>query len=151
MDDYADIYWVDERNAGRDHRRTPAAGAGLPWRPAAPPVRTVYVPPPAQVAMQPTMQPAMYHQAPLVYQAPTAMQQPSVVSSLFGKLTAGQAVEIVAQIFAALQSLPAAPTTTRNADTDAANHILYQTALAQHAKRDEQVRTIGALVAKLMG
>src|SRR5688572_18953327 len=106
MDDYADIYWVDERNAGRDHRRTPAAGAGLPWRPAAPPVRTVYVPPPSQVAMQPAMQPAMYHQAPVIY--PPAMQQPqSVVSSLFGRLTAGQAVEIVAQIFAALQSLPA--------------------------------------------
>lgn len=29
--------------------------------------------------------------------------------------------------------------------TDFANIIAYQTALAQHAKRDEQIRTAGAL------
>jgi len=28
---------------------------------------------------------------------------------------------------------------------------MYQGALAQHAKRDEQVRTLGSLVGKVMG
>jgi hypothetical protein len=37
--------------------------------------------------------------------------------------------------------LPAAPTVTSDADTDSGNTILYQSALAQYAKRDEQVRT----------
>jgi len=153
MDDYGDVYYVDTRNAdSRDHRpsgssRAPAAGGG--WRPSAPPpppVTTVYVPPTAQPAVYP---PTMY--PPTMYPPNFYPQQPSVAASLFGRLTAGQAVEIVAQIFAALQGLPAAPVATRNADTDVANHILYQAALAQHAKRDEQVRTIGALVAKLVG
>src|SRR5262245_49336462 len=148
MDDYGDIYYVDTRNAdSRDHRRPgssrgPVASGSWGVRPAAPPpMTTVYVPPQAQ--------PAMYQ--PATMYPPMVPQQQSVAASLFGRLTAGQAVEIVAQIFAALQALPAAPTATRNADTDVANHILYQTALAQHAKRDEQVRTIGALVAKLVG
>ena len=149
MDDYGDIYYVDTRNAdSRDHRGRPGSSRGPVvtggnWgsRPTAPPppVTTVYVPPTAQPMYPQPMYP------------PMVPQQPSVAASLFGRLTAGQAVEIVAQIFAALQALPAAPTATRNADTDVANHILYQTALAQHAKRDEQVRTIGALVAKLVG
>ena len=147
MDDYGDIYYVDTRNAdSRDHRGRPGSSRGpvatgnwgsRPMGAAPPPVTTVYVPP----------QPAMYQ--PTMY--PPMVPQQSVAASLFGRLTAGQAVEIVAQIFAALQALPAAPVATRNADTDVANHILYQAALAQHAKRDEQVRTIGALVAKLVG
>ncbi len=36
-----------------------------------------------------------------------------------------------------------------SADDDVPNLITYQSALATHAKRDEQLRTIGALVAKL--
>ena len=155
MDDY-DLSYVDSRNAdSRDHRpggsRAPSAGSSG-WRPSAPPppVTTVYVPPTAQPAVYqppmypPTMYPPNYPYGPMV-------PQQSVAASLFGRLTAGEAVSIVAQIFAALQALPAAPVATRNADTDVANHILYQAALAQHAKRDEQVRTIGALVAKLVG
>ena len=58
---------------------------------------------------------------------------------------------MVAQVFAALQSLPAAPVATGDVETDVGNLILYQGALAQHAKRDEQVRTLGSLVAKLVG
>ena len=132
MDEYADIYYVDEnRNATRVDHRSPG-GVGSIFRPAAQqPVRTVYLPP-----------------RPMpVYAAPP---QPTA-ATLLGKLTTGQIVEMVAQVFAALQSLPAAPVATKDPSTDVANLILFQNALAQHAKRDEQVRTLGGLVAKLVG
>ena len=71
--------------------------------------------------------------------------------SLFGKVTTGQLIDMVAQIFAALMPLPAAPTATSDASTDVGNLILYQGSLAQYAKRDEQVRTLGNLITKLVG
>jgi hypothetical protein len=139
MEDYADIYYVDTRNAdSRDHRHT--SGGSRPAWTSVPPSRTVYVPPGGR-PMAP---------APAVIYAPP-IQQPSLGASLFGKLTAGQVVEMVGQLFAALQPLPAAPNATRSADTDVANLILFNGALAQHAKRDEQVRTLAGLVAKLVG
>ena len=58
-------------------------------------------------------------------------------------LTGGQLAELVAQIFAALMPLPAAPVATADAGTDVGNLILYQGSLAQYAQRDEQVRTLG--------
>jgi hypothetical protein len=131
---------VDTRNApSRDHRK-PGSSSSVPWRPVAPPPsRTVLVP----------AQPAQVAQAPIVYAQPLPQQSP--LGNLFGKLTSGQVIEMVAQLFAALQPLPAAPVPTRNSDTDSGNMILFQDALAKHAKRDEQVRMVGSLVARLIG
>jgi hypothetical protein len=152
-EEYADIYYVDTRNAVRDHRTTggrPVSGMPWPMRPGRPaplpPTRTVYVPP-AQQAFAPTpvYQPP---QPQVIYGAPPPM---SGAAALFGRLTTGQIIEMIAQGFAALQSLPGAPVATRDLDTDIANLVLYQGALASHAKRDEQVRTLGGLVAKLVG
>ncbi len=148
-EDYADIYYVDTRNATRDHRATQGR-PGLPWvrpRPTSvPPTRTVYVPPaPQQAFAQP-----VYGQAqmqPMLY----APQPMTGASALFGRLSTGQLIELVAQVFAAVQSLPGAPVATRDLETDVANLILYQGAIASHAKRDEQVRTLGNLVSKLVG
>ena len=136
MDEYADIYYVDARNA--DHRTTQAAPM-VGGRPMTVPVgtRTVYV--------QPTAQP-YYYRAP----AQSALAA-GTLGGLLGNLTAGTLVELVAQGIAALQSLPAAPVATKDTATDVGNMILFQSALAQHAKRDEQLRTIGHLVAKLVG
>ena len=72
-------------------------------------------------------------------------------SSLFGRMTNGAVIDMVAQIFAALMPLPAAPVATTDPGTDVGNLILYQSALAQYAKRDEQVRTLGNLIVKLVG
>lgn len=136
MDEYADIYYVDTRNAdSRDHRRPGSSSSS--FRPSAPPLsRGIIVPQaiPAQMTWQPALQ-----------------QQQSPIGNLFGKLTSGQVIEMVAQLFASLQPLPAAPVPTRSSDTDSGNLILFQDALAKHAKRDEQVRMIGSLVAKLVG
>jgi len=109
MDDYADIYYVDTRNA--DHRTGSHPGN---WRPTQP-TRTVYVPP--------SRQPAAYAQpAPMIYSAPYPQQ--SLAASFFGKLTTGQVVEMVAQLFAALQPLPGAPVATRDTATDVGNLIM---------------------------
>jgi hypothetical protein len=142
-EDYADVYYVDTRNAVRDHR---PGVRPAPWLPGRRPVatQTVYVPPGRPVAYP---QAQVFQQQPqVVYSAP-----PSATAMLLGKLTPGQIVDMVAQIFAALQSLPGAPVATRDASTDIANLILYQGALAQHAKRDERLRTLGSLVARLVG
>ncbi len=68
----------------------------------------------------------------------------------FGTLTASEAVEAVAQVIAMLQPLPVAPVAIGKAEDDIANLTLYSAALAQHAKRDEQLRTIGSLLSKLL-
>jgi hypothetical protein len=72
-------------------------------------------------------------------------------SSVFGRLTTGQVIDMVAQIFAALMPLPAQPVATSDTSTDVGNLILFQGSLAQYAKRDEQIRTLGNLVTKLVG
>jgi len=150
-EEYADIYYVDTRNAVRDHRpgQRPAA---TPWPPrpvrptAMPPSRTVYVPPgPQALAQNP-----MYMQ-PVPQVIYTGPQAASPAAALFGRLTTGQIVEIIAQVFAAVQSLPGAPVATRDLQTDIGNLILYQGALASHAKRDEQVRTPGGPVPRPVG
>jgi hypothetical protein len=140
MEEY-EINVVDGRNA--DYRTN---------RPTAPPVfgptgtrvpvRTVYT----QTA-QPQMAVAPQVYYPAGYGPPT----PAVGSNLFGRVTAGQVVDMVAQIFAALMPLPAAPVATSDVSTDVQNVITYQQAIAQYAKRDEQVRTLGNLIVKLIG
>lgn len=126
----------------------------MPWvRPRQPvtPTRTVYVPPAAQqqAFAQPMYQQPVYQQAqPMIWSGPQPM---TGMGALFGRLTTGQIIEMIAQGFAALQSLPTAPVSTRDLETDVANLVLYQGAIASHAKRDEQVRTLGSLVSKLVG
>ena len=139
--EYADIYYVDTRNAvapNRDHRTNgPAFGFGGAFGNRIP-VRT---------PVRPYVMPAQPVQPQVIY----AQQPPSMASTLFGKLTTGQVVEMVASLFAAIQPLPAGPIATKDVSTDLGNLALYQGALAQHAKRDEQVRTLGNLIAKLVG
>jgi len=132
----SDIYIVDTRNA--DHR---TQHGGTPWRPGGRPVQTVYAQPSRVYTQQQAQPQIIYAQPP----------QTALASNIFGKVTAGQLVDLVAQIFAALMPLPGAPVATDSAATDVGNLILYQSALASYAKRDEQVRTLGNLVTKLIG
>jgi hypothetical protein len=163
MEEYADIYYLDEaRNAVR-RVRTPATRPGvyLPapgavTRPAAP---VAPAPAPAVVYNQPM--PAYNQQAmgfwgnqPVYAPAPypQVLPQPAaIVGSMLGRLTLGDVIQLAAQGFAALKSLPDAPDSTGSSETDVSNLTLYQKALAEHAKRDEQLRTLGNLVAKLVG
>jgi len=69
---------------------------------------------------------------------------------VFGNLTTGELIEAAAQVLAAMQPLPAPPVATGSSGVDVSNLILYQSALATHAKRDEQLRTVGSLIGKLI-
>ena len=104
-----------------------------------------------QKRARPIGQPARVFTAPMQPQIMYATPPQAPAATLLGKVTAGQLVDLVAQIFAALMPLPAAPVATADTSTDVGNLILYQGALAQYAKRDEQVRTLGNLVTKLLG
>jgi hypothetical protein len=137
MDDYTEIYFVDEdemRNATRDHRSQ---------RPP-----TTQPPPSAGMIRRPSGGSRVVIARPAGNRPVVMAAQPQ---TRFGGLSTGQLVEVGAQILAAIQPLPAAPVATGKADTDVGNLILYQGALAVHAKRDEQLRTLGSLVGKLLG
>jgi hypothetical protein len=138
-----DIYIVDTRNADF---RTPQPTTGVPGR-VGTGVRTVVAQPVRSYSPQ-TYAPPPYGQPQFVY---AAAPQPTAGTTLFGRITGGQLVDLVAQIFAALMPLPGAPVATADASTDVQNLMTYSTALAQYAKRDEQVRTLGNLVTKLLG
>jgi hypothetical protein len=69
---------------------------------------------------------------------------------VLGGFSTGELIEMASQIIAAIQPLPGAPTAQGQCDVDVENLVLYQTALAAHAKRDEQLRTLGNLVGRLL-
>ena len=110
-------------------RPTVIQGAGV-TRPAAQPY---YAPQPYYTPAQPTV---VYH-------------QPAPFSGL-GGMTTAELVDVAAQILAAIQPLPAAPTAAGDVETDVENLVMYQTALATHAKRDEQLRTLGSLLGRFL-
>lgn len=149
MEEYADIYYVDNaRNAVR-RVRAPVTS------------RPVLAPPPvaAPVTAAPASSPFVYNQPAPAFNAqgfwPTtpvyAPGPAAIVQSLLGRLTLGDLIQIGLQSFAALKALPEAPNPTGSSETDVSNLIVYQKALAEHAKRDEQLRTIGNLGARLVG
>ena len=156
----ADIYFVDTRNADpRDHR---AQGSAATVRgPSGRPMTTVTAPGSGGRVFAATPQSAYPYGNPYgnpyanpfanPYANPYMNPQQTLATSILGRVTTGQMIDLVAQIFAALMPLPGAPTATADANTDVGNLILYQGALAQYAKRDEQVRTLGNLVTKLVG
>jgi hypothetical protein len=111
----------------------------------------VYTQPQAPVYTQ--QAPVYTQQAPVYYaQQPIMVGEPGLTAgSLLGRLTIAQLIEIAAGAFAALQPLPPAPNPERDTETNTQNLIVYQKALAEHAKRDEQIRTLASLVSKLAG
>ena len=141
MDEYEVIYLDDdERNALKDHRRVtttrPRHGG-----------RRVVVPP----SNRPTViryggnRETVYQDRPA---AQVVVQQPAR-AGLAGFST-GELIELAAQLLAAIQPLPGAPSAQGHVETDVENLVVYQTALATHAKRDEQLRTLGGLLGRLL-
>ena len=138
-----DVIYVDGRNAVNDHRTNRPS---TPWRPLpAGPTgsRTVVVPPGAR--------PTVITGAASGYYQPTYYQPAPAPSfaSRFGMST-GELIDTGIQLLAAIQPLPAAPTAQGEAGTDVENLMTYQGALAQHAKRDEQLRTLGNLLVRVL-
>jgi hypothetical protein len=156
-----DIYYVDERNAVISTSRsgptnqsggrvilTPRPGAGGRMIGQQNPFGS-----PAMYGAQGYMgaQPGYWNGQPNYW----GQQAPGYFGpggpSMFSRLSAGKIVDMAAQVFAALTSLPDAPVATADPATDVPNLITYQSSLASYAKRDEQIRTLGSLVSKLVG
>jgi len=131
--DYDVMYVDDGRNA--DHRTRPA-----PWgRPQQP--RTVVVPAgtrPTVITSRPAYGPPAY-----------GYGQRVPFAARFGMST-GELIDTAIQILAAIQPLPVAPTAAGEAGIDVENLVTYQGALATHAKRDEQLRTLGTLLVRIL-
>jgi hypothetical protein len=110
-------------------------------RPRPRPVIGVGVSPRAPMYGYPQAPPYGYPQAP--WEQPTA--PPPVVDRYTGGLKLGLILDAAAQALAAMASLPSAPPVVGDQRADTQNLVKYQESLAQHAKRDEQIRTVGAL------
>ena len=146
-----DVIYIgdDERNA--DHR---TYGAGNRPGGFGRPRRTVVVPPGARrpmVIQSGGSAPAAAYSQPYGYPQPQVFvaQQPASFAARFG-MTTGELIDTGIQILAAIQPLPAAPVAQDDARVDVENLVTYQTALATHAKRDEQLRTLGNLLVRIL-
>ena len=165
--DYEQVYYVtgdNGRNATPvvvDHR----TGARLPTRTAnviaAAPAGAV----PATVSYGqpsfygPTVMPNSWTGYPVQppYIMPPVAPSSNLATILGGFGDVGSLANIIAQVFAALLPLPAAPTPQDNNDNDSAtnaavnssNLIRYQNALALFARRDQQILTLGSVLKEL--
>jgi hypothetical protein len=146
MDQYDVMYIDDGRNS--DNRR--------PVRPTTSAGRSVVIPPsprPTVVYSRPTA-PAPSYSAPYgtpygaPYGTPYFGPAPSFASR-FGMST-GELVDTAIQILAAIRPLPSAPVAQGESGIDVENLVTYQDALATHAKRDEQLRTLGNLLVRIL-
>lgn len=139
-----DVIYIgdDERNADvRAHGTNRTGAFGRPRR-------TVVVPAGSRrptVIQSSGASPAVGYSQPQVIVA----QQPASFASRFG-LTTGELIDTGIQILAAITPLPAAPVTQGQVETDVENLVTYQKALATHAKRDEQLRTLGSLLVRIL-
>jgi hypothetical protein len=142
MDENYEITFVDEdeRNArgDRDHRETRVIRTPFGTRR------------PRRIVIQGGGSSGSREREPVVVRQVATEPVLSQDRRLLGNLTASEAVEVGAQILASLQPLPVAPVATGKVEVDVENLTLYHAAVALHFKRDEQLRTIGSLLAKLM-
>ena len=145
--DYDIIYAGDERNA--DHR-TGRPVLGDSRRPGS---RTVVVPPGARPTVitgggSSAYRPQYAPQDAPPY-APAYYGPQDSFASRFG-MTTGELIDTGIQLFAAISPLPAAPVAQGEAGIDVENLMTYQGALWHHAKRDEQLRTLGGLLVRIL-
>jgi hypothetical protein len=169
MDDErnADVYFV-ERNASvdRDHRAVRPTFTSSSRQPAYVPASVAAQPRvtyagPASMFAQPQFAPQFAQQGffggnqPVYAQPPAwGWGQQGTLGGLFSGLNnvnIGSLVDLIGQGFAAVRSLPTPPTSSGDGGTDIANLTLYQQALAEHGKSDEQIRTAVHIIGKLLG
>jgi len=146
MNDYDVVFLDDERNA-IDRRRVTA-------RPRARVSGSSVVVP---AGRRPTViyggggasAPAYYQPAAPMYYDDPRMFAPGPLSR-FGNLSTAELIELGSKLLAAILPLPAAPTGQGEVGIDVENLLTYQSALATYAKRDEQLRTLGDLLGKIL-
>jgi hypothetical protein len=157
--DYRDVAYMDlERNAARpvviSHGTRGPRPVGMATAPQTVAGGTPYVYP-----QYPAAQSAYWYGYPTNpnYVVPQPQSNLGTILSGFGDL--GTLVNIVAQAFAAFLPLPAAPDPHDSTDNDlistntlanSVNLIKYQNALAQFARRDQQILTLGSVIKELL-
>lgn len=143
-----DMILIDTRNA-------PRLMPGLFQRPGAqrPPMIVQAAPQPVYVQQGAPQSAVVYVRDPatgaLVREQAGAMA-PTAPTSKLSKLGTGALLDIGAQILAALMPLPAAPPATGDLAKDVRNGQLQDAALGLAWKRHEQIKTIGALLGRLV-
>jgi len=164
MDDErnADVYFVERNAVGHAGRATRPGVHGGSRSPAYVPAseavqpRVIYAGP-AQTFPQPQFaQQGFWNSQPVYNQPPPwgGWGQQGTLGGLFSGLhnvNIGTLVDLIGQGFAAMRSLPTPPTSFGESGTDIANLTLYQQALAEHGKSDEQIRTAVHIIGKLLG
>ena len=142
--DYDVIYAGDERNAVTVSGRA-TNGSRRPG------TRTVVVPPGARptVITGGGSSSSNYRPQYGAQYAPQYYGPQDTFASRFGMST-GELIDTGIQLFAAISPLPAAPVAQGDGSTDIDNMMTYQGALWQHAKRDEQLRTLGGLLVRIL-
>ncbi len=146
MDNEYDVIYLDEdeRNArptSNDHPRRVVGGGRRAGG--------------SSVIVPPSRRPTVIHSGGrggggATERRPVVIQESAPAKKTLAGLTTGELIEVAAQILAAIQPLPGAPVAQGEVETDVENLVIYQTALATHAKRDEQLRTLGGLLGKLL-
>jgi hypothetical protein len=127
----------DERNARPGDHRTQSGGT-----------RAVVVP------RRPQSRPVVIRtrgstREPIVVRAPAEPAAPGD-KRLLGNLTLAEAAELLGEVLGAAASLPTPPAATGKVDVDVENLTLFHNAVATHFKRDERIRLVGSLLAKLL-
>ena len=145
MDEYEVIYLdEDERNAfvkdNRDRDRDRGGSRVVRRRPGG----SIVVP----ASRRPTI--IRHAGSSMVEPRPQVVVQQQAPRGFLGGFATGELIEMAAGLLAAIQPLPGAPTAQGHVETDVENLVTYQTALATHAKRDEQLRTLGNLLGRLL-
>lgn len=178
MEPDGDVYFVNRNADPRDHR-APVGSNAIWTRPGyvtppssgsrvvnwtTPTTTATYAGPASYAGPAYVQAPAPMPYAPQglwgggqpVYMQPPALGwgQPGTLGGLFSGLNGvniGSLVDLIGQGFAAIRSLPTPPTASGDSGTDVANLTLYQQALAEHGKTDEQIRTAVHIIGKLLG
>lgn len=77
--------------------------------------------------------------------------QPAQASGLgLAGMSNAELIELAALALTALQPLPGAPTAQGDVETDVENLVIYQTALAGHAKQVDRIRVLAEVIGKVM-
>ncbi len=101
-----------------------------------------------------------YAPVPVYNPAHPPAQSPAIGQPMYPGMTPGSRlaqlatpalIEGAAKVLASFLPVLPAPAPTGDVEDDIANGFTYQAALAAHAKRDEQIRTLGWLASKLLG
>jgi len=174
--DYENVFYMDGSGGGYIDGRNAARPVVISHSGTRLPARTTAIPAPAAAASMGTMthapyqyqypmsQPAFYNTAWAGYPAnpqyvvPQVAPPSNLASILGGFGDIGTLANIIAQAFAAFLPLPASPAPQDNTDNDSiaqstlansSNLIRYQNALAQFARRDQQILTLGSVLKEL--